>query len=423
MQIRNRVGLVIISFLLFFQFSSVILAVSAKVSSTSSGQVVPAGVVTYDQLVHAIREVRTESRKRVEQAVRQEKVREAWETGKLIDEHILLHKERAEYGKHVLLKLAVDLDVSNTELSCMLQFARAYPILPHAEQLSWSDYRELLSVNAPEERNSLAERAGKEHWSRVRLREEIRNVTKGGKAAPAEVLTAEPGIPGTYRVLKATVGEHKGELVLDLGFSCYASLSSIMSSPNRRFSSPPKALIGGPDPRLLLSGRDPGDTFREGDIVMLENGKLETSQLGVEALYTYRVDVVEVIDGDTLKVSIPLGFGFTIVQKLRLRGLDAPEIESAEGKEAKAFLEKMLKSTEAEKQEKSLPLASGLSVSPVLIRTTKSDKYDRYLADVFIDRRPQTEDRSQSEVSSPQSDFVYVNQALLDEGLAVRVSE
>ena len=105
-----------------------------------------------------------------------------------------------------------------------------------------------------------------------------------------------------------------------------------------------------------------------------------------------------------IKVSIPLGFGFTTVQKLRLRGLDAPEIESAEGKEAKAFLEQKLRSTEAEKQEKSLPLASGLSVSPVLIRTTKSDKYDRYLADVWVAGQ-------------------YLNQALLDEGLAVQVNE
>ena len=40
-------------------------------------------VATYDQLVRAIRQVRAASRTRIEQAVEQEKVREAWETGKL----------------------------------------------------------------------------------------------------------------------------------------------------------------------------------------------------------------------------------------------------------------------------------------------------------------------------------------------------
>ena len=80
-------------------------------------------VETYNQSVHAIREVRTGSQKRIEQAVEQEKVREAWETGKLIDEHILLHKERAEYEKEVIARLVKDLETSDTELYRMLEFA------------------------------------------------------------------------------------------------------------------------------------------------------------------------------------------------------------------------------------------------------------------------------------------------------------
>ena len=70
---------------------------------------------TYEQLVHAIRVARVSSRQRIEQVVRQEKVREAWETGKLIDEHILLHKKRADYGKQVLARLANDLESSQAK--------------------------------------------------------------------------------------------------------------------------------------------------------------------------------------------------------------------------------------------------------------------------------------------------------------------
>lgn len=46
-------------------------------------------VQTYEQLLHAIRGVRAASQQRIEQTVDQEKVREAWETGKLVDSHRL----------------------------------------------------------------------------------------------------------------------------------------------------------------------------------------------------------------------------------------------------------------------------------------------------------------------------------------------
>jgi endonuclease YncB( thermonuclease family) len=84
---------------------------------------------------------------------------------------------------------------------------------------------------------------------------------------------------------------------------------------------------------------------------------------------------------------IDLGFGVRSVQTLRLRRLDAPEIESREGREAKEFLTKLLRGTSA-----------------ILIRTTKSDKYDRYLADIFIRD-------------------LYVNQDLVKQGHATVVSE
>ncbi len=130
--------------------------------------------------------------------------------------------------------------------------------------------------------------------------------------------------------------------------------------------------------------------------------------------------MAEVIDGDTLKAAIDLGLGVWTVQKLRLRGLDAPEIESAEGREAKAFLEKQVtrgckklqdvakgseKSKTTQPLETSGNLLQPLEIScPVLIRTSKSDKYDRYLADLFVNGE-------------------YINQTLIDEGLAARVSE
>ena len=401
MMIQQRTCFAAIFFLLFFQGISLLAETPTKKVGTSPvsseqarhsdalGQVsavsaTPVG--TYKQLVAAIREVRVESRKRVAQAVAQEKVREAWETGKLIKEHILLHQERATYGKEVIPRLAKDLGTSDTELYRMLEFARLYPIPAFSQELTWSQYRELIYVKDPQEREELIKKVAEKRLSQKDLRREIKKLRlRNGSVQEEKPLTAEPGIPGTYRVVKTP----KGVLVLDLGFSDYYA-----SARTAR--------------------------LKEGDIVRLEKEEFEKSPAGTAALYTYQVDVIEVIDGDTLKAVIPLGFGFTTVQKLRLRGLDAPEIESADGQEAKAFLEKLLNAANSVERG-----ADSKTNARVLIRTVKSDKYDRYLADVFVDRRPQTLDQRQKtgDKEPAVGGYIYVNQALLDEGLAVRVEE
>ncbi|HPW65138.1 MAG TPA: thermonuclease family protein, partial [Candidatus Omnitrophota bacterium] len=115
--------------------------------------------------------------------------------------------------------------------------------------------------------------------------------------------------------------------------------------------------------------------------------------------YTYRAWIVRVLDGDTVKAVIDLGFGVRSTQVLRLRGIDAPELVSADGKKAKEFLEKKLGLAEGE----------GLSDRMVLVRTEKSDKYDRYLADLFYTDKNGRE--------------IYLNQEILAAGLAIRMGE
>ena len=77
--------------------------------------------------------------------------------------------------------------------------------------------------------------------------------------------------------------------------------------------------------------------------------------------------------------------------KLRLRGLDCPEIDTPEGIAAKRFTESLL-----------------ASASTVTIYTTKPDKYDRYLADVFVLS------------GETDSDAVFLSTALLTNGHATR---
>ena len=312
-------------------------------------------VATYDELLHAIRQTRAASQARIEAAVEEEKVREAWETGKLIDEHILLHKERANYGEQVLSRLAGDLAMSRTELYRMLEFARAYPIVAPAQQLTWAQYRELIYVKDPAQRKSLTEKSSNENWTRERLRKEIRRQRlAGGEESTGKLPVITPGPFYTYQIIRL-----KDRLKIDLGLGIYHGISEKDSKK-----------------------------FKEGDIVTLEKGKLKKADAAAPAqpvqVFTYPALVTQVVDGDTFHALIDLGFEITLAQRVRLRRIDAPEIETAEGKEAKALLEKILFRDNGR----------------ILIQSHDLDQHGRPLADVWVKNKP-------------------IDQELLDQGLAV----
>lgn len=97
-------------------------------------------------------------------------------------------------------------------------------------------------------------------------------------------------------------------------------------------------------------------------------------------MYTYRVvEILRVVDGDTIDARASLGFGITAAFRFRLAGVDTPEMFGRyavpEGKEAQDFT------------------ADWLNSHPLLVRTYKSSQatvgigdgaFGRWLAD-FID--------------------------------------
>jgi len=85
-------------------------------------------------------------------------------------------------------------------------------------------------------------------------------------------------------------------------------------------------------------------------------------------VYQYRGKVARVIDGDTIDVDLDLGFGvWKLKERLRLNGLDAPEMSTDAGKAARAWLLLLL------------PVGTAAHVE-----TAKFDKYGRYLAEVWL---------------------------------------
>lgn len=84
-------------------------------------------------------------------------------------------------------------------------------------------------------------------------------------------------------------------------------------------------------------------------------------------LFRYQATVQRVVDGDTIKVSIDLGFRVKIDQVLRLARINAPEVKTSEGDASKAALSvKLLPGTLIHLESKSV------------------DRYGRSIAEVTV---------------------------------------
>lgn len=90
----------------------------------------------------------------------------------------------------------------------------------------------------------------------------------------------------------------------------------------------------------------------------------------IEPTYVYKAIVVKIVDADTVDIMVDLGFLTSTKVRIRLFGIDAPELRTDEGKRAKAaLLEKM-------------PLGS-----KIIAKTFKipGDKYGRWLGKLFVE--------------------------------------
>jgi len=62
----------------------------------------------------------------------------------------------------------------------------------------------------------------------------------------------------------------------------------------------------------------------------------------MEPIYQYRARVVTVLDADSLRLEVQLGFRCTITIDGRIRGINAPENNTPEGKAATAYVRQLL---------------------------------------------------------------------------------
>ena len=298
-----------------------------------------------------------------QERIEQEKVRTYWHTGKLINDYLEPERGKDSYGKDVVTRLAKDLNIGETLLYRSMQFADRFPDpkIFAGRQISflrWSHFRTLMTIPEEKIRYELAHEAFRREWTAEELEAKVRTIhsNKRGtksKAQDTDLLTPKRGKAGVYQMIK-----DEASLAVDLGFTSYCKL--------------PKASL---------------KHFKAGNYCQWQGTAPPKKITGTPSdLFTYQAEVLKVVDGDTIWMKIWLADDLWLKEKLRLRGIDAPELDTAKGKEAKNFLERILKRQQS-----------------VLITTTKPDKYDRYLSDIFV----QTKDGE-----------IFLNNLLLERGLA-----
>jgi len=267
-------------------------------------------------------------------------------------------KIRAEYGSHLLENLARDLSFkykngfSETNLRAMRRFYLTHPIRHPGAELTWSHHKLLLSIKDLEKRRYYERLAHEKNWSKRELRKALHDnkieleavmsdSEKKNKKKKIKILPEKRGRLFHYRLVTLDLNPEGNLLVVDCGFKI---LRRVLT-----------------DRIYLYSKNEIIESVREKD-----DWKIQKVFANNDVLYAYKAYPERVIDGDTLVVNIDCGFATWVNQRLRLKGVDCSEIDTKKGAKAKKYLENILK-----------------TVDFLIIRTSKSDKYDRYLADIF----------------------------------------
>jgi endonuclease YncB( thermonuclease family) len=332
---------------------------------------------SYTELRTQVARILSEGKERARRAVEHERVRTYWEVGGVLNAFLAAHD--SVYGKRVMKKLAVAVDLSERLLYDMADMRQKLKILPARAKLTWTHLKRVLPVKDPEARQYYMDAASEGEWSVRELEASIKadafgNASAGQNAGESGVLQA--GEPKAFRAVRgelyiSRIAERNGKPALGLGFGCQHEL-----------------VDGIPD------GFQMGDLVRSvKDPAAPDGYRLEPANVG-RRIYASSAAIYKMIDGDTLWASVGVGFRARTDQKLRLRAIDTPELKTAEGQRARKYLEKTL-----------------ADVGEFVVTTQKVDLYDRYLADIFYLPGERDMERVAREGR-------YLNRELVEQGLA-----
>ncbi len=333
----------------------------------------------YNTLLNEITAIYTQSQQKAKKALNKILTQAYWEIGKRIVTVEQENKFRAQYGESLIKNLSKDLSqlhgkgFSVTNLYHMREFYVTHPILQPAGVFDWTKHCILLSIEDTQLRKLYEKKVAKEKWSKRKLIAELKADERvyqeeEAKDKPQKKLTLRDvrGLIGVYKIVVLQGMQIKDEKPsLDLGFNIYEYGIKGLSR------------------------------FVHGDIVELsEEGPLRKATLrSKNDLYIYKAMSEKVVDGDTVWVNVIFGNKLYARRKLRLRGINAPEIGTRAGEIAKSFLKHTLDSVEF-----------------VVIKTYGTGKFGRYVADIYY--LP-----GETDPNIVARDGIFLNQEMLDQGL------
>jgi endonuclease YncB( thermonuclease family) len=319
----------------------------------------------YKKLLTEVQKSIQKTEKNIVESVNRQKILMSWEVGKIIEKHLSENKQ-AEYGKKLLTQLAKDTPIKERALYQMRAFYKAYPTLPKNENdLSWSHYRSLASVKNEETRQYLEDLSVENHLEANELQKEIsKTKPRATKVVPQKIaqLTCKRGKLFTYKIATLRDGE---KISVDCGFNIFTEV------------------------KTSLKAEEIVESVKKG-----EGFSLKKSATKPEQMHTYKAYLDRVVDGDTLHVTLDLGFKIEHREILRLAKINAPEFDTVDGKLSGEALRKILK-----------------DVPFLIIKTNKTDIYGRYIADVFFS------DSGETSAQKVADQGIYLNQLLLDRRL------
>ena len=328
----------------------------------------PAIQSSYKTLVQNLRKEITEGLLRAQNAYNKEKILTYWKIGNDIHSHFIQNRVQAEFGKQIFLNLSRDLKIGEQLLYQIVQFYKAYPHFKPKDNVTWSHYRRLASIVDKRSRKKIEIRVSKEKLSNrafdILVQEYKQTLVSGKKIKrePVEKLKPKKGKLYTYKVFKHN---HSDNLLMDLGF---------------RIS------------------RDTHETKFKTNFVeskkIDEDYSIKSVDGNKKNLYTFVAYVNNIVDGDTIWFDIDLGFDTWIKHKARIKGIEAPEIDTKEGQRSRQYVVTVLK-----------------TVSFVVIKSNGRDKFGRYLMDVYYKK-------DEHDPNIVLKNGNYLNQELLDKGFA-----
>jgi endonuclease YncB( thermonuclease family) len=249
----------------------------------------------------------------------------------------------------------------------MRKFYLTWPKSTAPSKLCWTHYAELLNLKEPDMRARYESIAERNRLSHRELRKLIREENALFRSSQASEALGHTGLLTelSERGLKAAANLRTG------------SFGSVKRVQSERLSCPKGQVIIDCGFHVLR--------------IVLDNESLMMTETP-DYLYCALID--RVIDGDTLAVIVDCGGGVYVLQKIRLRGINALELDTPKGKQAKMYVEHVLK-----------------DVKKVVLRTFSTDIHGRYVADLLYLPGVDT-------TTLIQKDGKYLNQELLDAGHA-----